>query len=258
MSKNYIRINSEEYDDIGLKFQRLTAYPGPGGPSKMSQGQPWAGAQKIHHEREEIMGLPKPQLGDFSFWEVLVNRQSHRDFSDKSLLLEDLSTLLFAAAGLKEKVGKLELHVKTVPSAGALHPIETYLFCLNVQGLKPGIYHFLPQGHQLERLRSYDRDELARLLISSCNGQKMTGHAPVTFAWTTLIERCSWKYSERAWRYSYLDGGHCCQNLYLAASALGLGCCAIASFLDEELAVLLGVDKDLEPPIYLGTLGHKK
>jgi SagB-type dehydrogenase family enzyme len=53
-----------------------------------------------------------------------------------------------------------------------------------------------------------------------------------------------------------MDVGHIGQNLYLAATALNLGCCTVGAFFDEEVDRLLGVDGKEEISIYLGAVGQ--
>ena len=55
------------------------------------------------------------------------------------------------------------------------------------------------------------------------------------FIWTGVLNRAMWKYRERAIRYLFLDAGHICQNLMLAATALGLGVCPVGAFFDDEV-----------------------
>jgi SagB-type dehydrogenase family enzyme len=64
-----------------------------------------------------------------------------------------------------------------------------------------------------------------------------------------------WKYRERAIRYLFLDAGHICQNLMLAATALGLGSCPVGAFFDNEVEQLLQVDGEEEAVLYLAAVG---
>jgi len=52
-----------------------------------------------------------------------------------------------------------------------------------------------------------------------------------------------------------MDAGHIGQNLYLAATALGLGCCTVGAFFDEEIDRLIGIDGKAEITVYLGAVG---
>ena len=72
-----------------------------------------------------------------------------------------------------------------------------------------------------------------------------------------MLERSRWKYGQRFARYVLLDAGHIAENVALAATGLGLGSCQIAAFYDEEAAALLGVDPEVEPVVYMTTLGYR-
>ncbi len=83
----------------------------------------------------------------------------------------------------------------------------------------------------------------------------MVATASVVFVWTAIAARSQWKYGERAFRYIYMDAGHIGENLYLSAEALGLGCCGVGAFYDDEVNQVIGVDGKEETAIYLGTVG---
>jgi nitroreductase len=54
-----------------------------------------------------------------------------------------------------------------------------------------------------------------------------------------------------------VDAGHVCQNLYLAAEAIGAEVCALGTFLDDELNDLLGIDGKEQFALYMATVGKK-
>jgi SagB-type dehydrogenase family enzyme len=68
----------------------------------------------------------------------------------------------------------------------------------------------------------------------------------------------TWRYQERGYRYMHLDAGHACQNLYLAAEAIGCGTCAIGAFEDDIINDLLGFDGVNHFVIYIATVGKRK
>lgn len=69
------------------------------------------------------------------------------------------------------------------------------------------------------------------------------------------FQRTRWKYHERTYRYVLTEVGHLGQNVYLAATALGLGVCCIGAFFDEPLNQLLAIDGEAEAALYLITVG---
>jgi SagB-type dehydrogenase family enzyme len=116
-----------------------------------------------------------------------------------------------------------------------------------------GIYHYDVEEAQLvlQREGNYGREASEAAL-----GQELVANAGAVFVWTAMVERSKWKYRERAYRYIYLDVGHIGQNLYLAATALDLGCCTIGAFYDEEVDRLVGVDGEKEISVYMGAVGR--
>jgi SagB-type dehydrogenase family enzyme len=142
--------------------------------------------------------------------------------------------------------------LRTAPSAGALYPVETYLAVHRVSGVDPGIWHLHLPDFALELLNSGD---FRRDLVQACLSQQFLGAAAVVFIWTGILNRAMSKYRERAIRYLLLDAGHICQNLMLAATALGLGCCPVGAFFDEEVEQLTQVDGKEEVALYLAAVG---
>jgi SagB-type dehydrogenase family enzyme len=140
-----------------------------------------------------------------------------------------------------------------VPSAGALYPIETYVVVNRVNELNAGLYHFDIKENQLILLKE---GNFGRDLSQAGLGQEMLEEASCIFIWTAIVARSRWKYRERAYRYIYMDAGHIGQNLYLAATALNLGCCTVGAFYDEELDQLIGIEGPEEISIYLGAVGR--
>ena len=77
----------------------------------------------------------------------------------------------------------------------------------------------------------------------------------VVFLWVAVPYRMTWRYSERGYRELHKDAGHVCQNLYLAAQAVGCGVCAIAAYDDDVMHDILGIDGVDQFLIYLATVG---
>ena len=197
--------------------------------------------------------LPDPMVAaGAGLWEVLAKRRSIRDYSPAPLSMEELANLLWATQGITDR--SFSPWYRTAPSAGALHPIDTYLIVNRVQGLAPGIYFLHVENFSLERKNQGD---FSRQVAQAALNQDMAREAAVVFIWVAVIRRSSQKYRQRAYRYIYLDCGHIAQNLYLAAAAMDMGCCGIAAFFDDEVNDLLGVDGRAETAIYLATVGKR-
>lgn len=198
--------------------------------------------------------LPRPIVtGGEGIWSVIMKRRSVRDYGkDKTITVDILSQLLWASNGVSAV--KFGIPLRTAPSAGALYPVETYVFANRVDGLSKGIYHYRVIDHELELIVGGD---FAFSLRKAAIDQDMFVDAVCVFIWTAVIDRCRVRYGERAFRYIFLDAGHICQNLYLASTALGLFCCAVGAFFDDEVNTLLGIDGVTESVIYMATVGYE-
>ncbi len=183
---------------------------------------------------------------------AIEGRRSHRSFTAEPLTLEEISFLLWATQGIRQ-IASASTAFRTVPSAGSRHALETYLCVLNVTGLEPGVYRYLPKEHQL-LVVSHEKD-LAQQLTAATLGQSFIGRSAVTFVWATVPYRMEWRYHIAAHKVIALDAGHVCQNLYLAVAAIGCGTCAVAAYHQELMDELLGVDGDDEFSLYLAPVG---
>ncbi len=241
---------------IGDVFQEYTKYKYFTVPSDMVLGRPAPPVEKAFPPDAQPIDLPRENAGDEQaawLWRLIESRRSRRSFSRVDLSLEELATLLWVTQGVVQAAGDHTL--RTVPSAGARHPLETYLIVNNVASLDRGLYRYLPVEHQLVQLRQ--ESVIGEQASDACLEQRTVASCAVTFAWTAVIDRARWKYQQRAYRYIYLDAGHVCQNLYLACEAMGLSCCAIAAFDDELVCRLLDVDGREEFAVYLAAVGKR-
>ncbi len=192
-------------------------------------------------------------VGAMPLLEAINLRKSHRSFTDAALSLEELSFLLWATQGVHEVWRGGIAARRTVPSAGARHPFETYLLINRVEGLEAGLYRYLSLEHKLLFLRS--EPDLAEKVSVACNRQGFIGTSAVVFMWTVIPYRTEWRYSFISPKIIALDAGHVCQNLYLACEAIGAGTCAIGAYNQALLDALLGVDGKEEFAIYIAPVG---
>lgn len=212
--------------------------------------------QKPCAEECERIALPRPEERSGTLLkDAIENRVSRRNFSWDPLSMEELSFLLWATQGMKEKPDGG--HAKrVVPSAGCRHALETYLAVFRVSGLPKGVYRYLPLEHALVEV---SRPEAVETLAArAALGQAFAGAGAVTFLWTAVPYRMEWRYGDASYKVIALDAGHVCQNLYLACEAVSAGACAIAAY-DQELADrLAGVDGGDEFVVYMAAVGKVK
>ena len=180
--------------------------------------------------------------------EAIQRRRSIRDYSGKPLTMEQLSLLLSSAYGITEPSGPL----RASPSAGTLYLVEIYPVVSRVDGLPSGVYHYRPKDHSLDMIKE---GGFSFSLLNYTGGQDMVLQAGVVLVLAGIFQRTRWKYHDRAYRYVLLDVGHLGENLYLAATSLGLGPCGIGAFLDDEVNQLVGIDGKEEAAVYLLSIG---
>lgn len=212
--------------------------------------------QKPYSKNTPLVDLVAPadlSVGRMPLLDAINGRQSHRRFTAAALSLQELSFLLWATQGVHEVWRGGIAARRTVPSAGARHPFETYLLINRVEGVEPGLYRYLSLEHKLGFLRTDDRLPIA--VGAACNGQGFIGTGAVVLMWTVIPYRTEWRYSFISPKIIALDAGHVCQNLYLACEAIGAGTCAIGAYNQGMMDELLGVDGEDEFTIYVAPVG---
>jgi SagB-type dehydrogenase family enzyme len=188
--------------------------------------------------------FPKPALkGTMSLEEALATRRSVRAYADRPLSDEQLGQLLWAGQGITQT----ERGLRTAPSAGALYPIELYVF------LGDGVYHYSPQDHALTLVKAGDqRAALAGAALGQ--GSVRTNGAVILIA--ADYARTTPRYGDRAKMYVDIEAGCVCQNVLLEAVALGLAGVPVGAFRDADVKAAAGLP-EAETPILLIPVGHR-
>ncbi len=197
-----------------------------------------------------IIYLPLPLFeSNVSLEESILHRRSIREYLDKPLTLQQLSQLLWAAQGITET----RWGFRASPSAGATYPLEIYVVIgeNGVEGLNAGVYNYKPHSHSLVLVKEGDiREEL----YEACLNQEWVRDAPVVFVIAADYERTTRIYGERGIRYVHMEVGHVGQNIYLEATALGLGTVAVGAFYDDDVRKIIGAPEN-HHPLYVMPVG---
>lgn len=200
--------------------------------------------------KDSIVYLPLPRIkGNMSLEEAIAYRRSIREYRNQPLTLFQLSQILWAAQGLTETKWKF----RASPSAGATYPLEVYVVVgeNGVEGLKAGIYVYDPLTHTLRLIKEGDvREEL----YEACLRQQWVKDAPLNIVIVAEYERTTRVYGERGIRYVHMEVGHVGQNIYLEATALGLGTVAIGAFYDDVVREIIGLPIN-KHPLYVMPVG---
>jgi SagB-type dehydrogenase family enzyme len=201
-------------------------------------------ASVVAEESKDVIRLPEPKYGSsVSIEKALRERRSVRRYRDVSLMLSEISQLLWAAQGVRDPQG-----FRTAPSAGALYPLEVYIVIGNINNLPKGIYKYSPQGHKLVRIEKGDkRGELSAAAL----GQPWVAKGAAVIVLSAVYERTTRKYGERGIRYVHVEAGHVAQNVYLQAVALNLGTVVVGAFDDRKVKNIIRMSPQEEPLIIM-------
>ncbi len=137
-----------------------------------------------------------------------------------------------------KQVGDVRWSLRMNPSSGNLHPTEGYLLLGPLDGLgeQPGLYHYAPQEHALER---------RALLPAQAHASLMAPFPPDAFllGLSSIHWREAWKYGERAFRYCQHDAGHAIGAARIAAATLGWRAIVLDGASDDQIVTLLGIGR---------------
>jgi SagB-type dehydrogenase family enzyme len=194
------------------------------------------------------------------------DRHSTRDFdAEKPIRLAELAVFLDGAARIQSK-WKTELDfdegspvveytARPYPAAGSAYELELYLTVGNCEGLERGFYHYDADRHALVPIRVRPH-EIDAALASAEFAMDAAGAPQVLITIAARFGRISWKYSSIAYALILRDVGVLTQTLYLMATDLGLGGCAIGTSNIDLFAKMTGLDFHVEGPVGQFALGR--
>ncbi|HVM57452.1 MAG TPA: SagB/ThcOx family dehydrogenase [Gaiellaceae bacterium] len=239
---------AELYHDASKLQPALVAHQGSG-ISRLASSP--ALREASHHpvrsnRQLPVVRLPPARPPEISFWSALQRRRSDPPRARGRLALADLATTLAAGYGAPRR------DRRTVPSGGALYPLELYVAAACVDELDEGVFHFDPLRHVLEVL---DRGPVGARLASATPLPELVADAAAVVVCTAVFWRTRFKYGLRGYRFALLEAGHAVQNMLLAATALEITALPFGGTYDERLEELLGVDGVDESVVYAVVLG---
>lgn len=189
---------------------------------------------------------PRRALGSESLDVVLARRRSVHRFAGP-LAAAELSDVLGHACGAQQRrltrAGGEHVFM-TAPSAGGLASIDVCVVDLAGSAVPAGVYRYERIRHELNLFRAAPRAPEFAALLTQPEFVEFTTTFVILVA---RMDRTMGKYPLRHYRTLHVDAGVVAQNLYLASTAVGTGCCAIAGFHDDAMAELLGTPESAFP-----------
>jgi SagB-type dehydrogenase family enzyme len=197
---------------------------------------------------------------------LLRERHSTRDFdNERPITLAELAQFLDGTARVHSTFNttldlgdggpELTYAVRPYPSGGGSYELELYLAVDKCEGLPRGFYHYDAGEHALVpiEVRAPEFDALLK-------GAEFAMDAPavpqILITIAARFGRVSWKYSSIAYALILKDVGVLMQTLYLMATDMGLGGCAIGSTNIGLFAKMTGIEFHVEGPVGVFAMGR--
>ena len=176
--------------------------------------------------------LPKPSMDNkVTLMQALENRHSTREYADKQIPDDVLSTVLWAACGINRPgEGKI-----TAPSAINVQDIQVYVV------RQDGAYLYQPKDNSLEKVSSKD------LRAAVAGRQSFAASAPISLVLVSNHNKFPQQMPREAkTRMGVVDAGYISENICLACSALELNTIPRMTMDTEALKKELGLDDNYD------------
>jgi len=199
---------------------------------------------------------------------LLRDRHSTRSFDDqRPITLAELARFLDGAARVQSTWKSpldfgggdggpvVEYAARPYPSGGGSYGLELYLAVGRCEGLARGFYHYDAGGHALVPIGARAQ-ELDALLAGAAFAMDAPAAPQVLITIAARFGRTAWKYSSLAYALILKDAGVLTQTLYLMATDMGLGGCAIGTANVDLFAKMTGIEFHVEGPVGQFALGR--
>jgi SagB-type dehydrogenase family enzyme len=224
---------------------------------------PWRG-EKI--DLEQFSATDEETNSPFA--QLMHERHSTRDFDDaQPITLAELSRFLDRTARVQSNWSSqpdfgdggpdIEYTTRLYPSGGSSYELELYLAVGNCEGLARGFYHYDAGAHALVPIdiRAHD---LEVMLAAAEFAMGASAEPQILLTIAARFGRVSWKYASIAYSLILKDVGVLIQTLYLMATDMGLGGCAIGISNIDLFAKMTGIEFHVEGPVGQFALGRGK
>jgi SagB-type dehydrogenase family enzyme len=181
-----------------------------------------------------------------TFAETVFRRRSRRNFINQKLkktTFTQLIDIVFAARAENFLVTK-----------GHANAISIGFLAGNIEELAPGFY----LTDTVNKTAGYVNFEpTTDKMAAICLNQQWLCSASVHFLFMSNLNTIDRFWGPRGYRYAMMAAGRLGHTLYLGATALGLGCCGIGAFYDNEAKNILGLNPE-SYLLYLIAVGEVK
>lgn len=200
-------------------------------------------------------------FADFTkdFKETVLSRKTARKVEPCTISLGQLRTLLHFAYGETRSNadgGYYSRSFRTVPSGGALYPLEIYFFSNGyIESLPAGLYHYSPSTNSVELIRTGDFREQIRHGLVGFQSNLADDLSMFIFV-AAFFNRSIFKYKDKGYRFVLLEAGHVAQNIGLTANAMGFGHINMGGYHDRTIDAFLDFDGINQSTVYINGIGR--
>jgi SagB-type dehydrogenase family enzyme len=200
---------------------------------------------------------------------VLERRRSAREFDAEHPITDrQLGEFLFRVARVKDcwqtevTTGRGPLRMdftsRPYPAGGGLYELELYAAVNRCADLRPGLYYYDPLGHRLTQLCGRTA-EVGGLLRDTAESTAVPeDNLQVLLILAARFARVAWKYESIAYALTLKHVGVVFQTMYLAATAMGLGACAVGCGDSDLFARAAGTEYCAETSVGEFLLGSQR
>ncbi len=174
--------------------------------------------------------LPEPQkTGGKPLMEALAERKSTREFSERELDLQTISSLLWAAYGYNRPEEKK----RTAPTSRNRQEMEVYVT------LASGVYLYDAEKNELTQVHKRD-------IRANTGLQDFVASAPLNLVYVANQEKVDVPHDERQLKASHTNSGFIAQNVYLYCASAGLVSVVRAWFDHDDLHKAMGFGDNMK------------
>ena len=223
--------------------------------NRKSVSQDFFKEKKLYKEyfRSESIKLPEATPIQKSLSDLLLSRESRREFGEGDISIDDLSSILFWSAGAVPRAKDNTVR-RMQPSGGAKYPVEIYVAVLKAGAVQKGVYHYNVKNHSLENLPTTDEIDILNCLPTHDEFAKQ-GQFLILFSF--VKNRSFRKYGALAYKLAFIESGHISQNMYLITEALGHSCCGMGTSEGGSYDEVLNLNEAEESIFYALVLGAR-
>jgi SagB-type dehydrogenase family enzyme len=174
-----------------------------------------------------------------------MSRRSTRTFKERSITRDQF----LAINRLAFRGGSVFPLMPDGPHVALLRPLWINHL---VAGMDSGVWYYDPATDKLARISQGSFHANSTYL---CVEQKICGQAAAVCFLMADLRTLTASAGPDAYRLTHLEAGLAGQRVYLAANAIGLGCCGIGAFYDDDVRAFFGLAETGWEPVYALAVG---